>query len=377
MIDMNGTKTVRIKEQTASDVNQYLTSCKQYRSCMDVCPVTKGEFTIEQLNEATKQGTSVPAVIKEFAWNCMQCSKCVPACSVNVRRDEMVRFLKHRLREKKPWSYKRYVLIRGPKLGTFPRILQRLYVANKKALHRDLAPYMEVRPTKQAEVLFYPGCYLYSIATIRQTLRLLDHIGCSYAVLGGMSTCCGIPHLLQGEFDRADECMRRLQQDIARVHPKIILTACAECHDAVMKIKTTYLEHYEVLSLVEYLVRYQDKFPRVKVTGDILVHDSCRFSNTTPAGRAAQQAATVFGTLVTPPPQQSTSCCSHWNHNHDPANTQRRLAYLTEMRATAPMLACNCLTCYEEFKKLKTDINVIDVIQLYVDALQIRKEKVI
>lgn len=368
-------KEIHTKEQTARDVSQYLVTCKQYHSCMDVCPATKGAFTIEQLNEATQQGTNVPATIKEFTWYCMQCGKCVPACAVKVQRDVMVRSLKYHLRAEKPWGYKRYVLIRGSKLGMFPRFLQHLYVASKKASHRDLAPFMEVRPTKQAEVLFYPGCYLYSDKTVRQTIRLLDHIGCSYAILGGMTTCCGMPHLLQGEFDRADECMRRLQQDIARVHPKTILTACAECHDAVMKIKAAYQEQYEVLSVVEYLVRYQEKFPRVKVTGDILVHDSCRFSNTTPAGRAAQQAAATFGTLITPPPQQSTSCCSHWNHNQDPANTQRRLAYLKEMRAAAPVLACNCLTCYEEFKKLRTDISVIDVIQLYVDALQTRKEK--
>jgi len=377
---MNGlisdnTKELHTKKQTEREASRYLASCKQYRSCIDVCPASKGAFTIEQLNEATKQGANVPAVIKEFAWNCMQCGKCVPACPVKVQRDVMVRTLKHHLREEKPWSYKRYLLIRGPKLKRFPRFIQRLYVANKKASHRDLAPFMEVRPTKPVEVLFYPGCYLYSVETVRQTMRLLDHIGCSYAVLGGMSTCCGMPHLLQGEFERADECMKKLQQDIARVHPKTILTACAECHDAVSQIKATYQEQYEVLSVVEYLARHQDKFPRVKVTGDILVHDSCRFSSKTPAGRAAQQAAATFGTLITPHSQQQTPCCSHWNHDKDPANIQRRLAYLTEMRTAAPMLACNCLTCYEEFKKLRTDINVIDVIQLYVDALQTRKEK--
>jgi hypothetical protein len=184
-----------------------------------------------------------------------------------------------------------------------------------------------------------------------------------------------MPHLLQGEFDLADDCMRRLQEDIARVHPKTIITACAECHEAVMKIKAAYQEEYEVLSVVEYLVRCQDKFPRVKVTGDVLVHDSCRFSSKTPAGRAAQQAVAAFGTLVTPPPQQQTSCCSHWNHNQDPVNIRRRLAYLKEMRAAAPTLACNCLTCYEEFKKLKFDIKVIDIIQLYIDALNTRTSK--
>lgn len=376
MIGMSGTeKELHTNELTEQDVNQYLASCKLYRSCMDVCPVSKDAFTIELLNEATQQGTSVPAVIKEFVWNCMQCGKCVPACPVKVRRDVMVRSLKNHLREEKPWSYRWYIFIRGPKLGMFPRFIQYLYVASKKASHRDLAPFMEVRPIKPNEVLFYPGCYLYSTETVRQTIRLLDHIGCSYAVLGGMSTCCGMPHLLQGEFDRADECMRRLHEDIARVHPKTILTACAECHDAITQIKAIFQEHYEVISVVEYLVRHQDRFPRVKVTGNILVHDSCRFSSKTPAGQAALQAAATFGTLVTPSSQQQTPCCSHWNHNQDPGNTHRRLAYLKEMRMAAPVLACNCLTCYEEFKKLRSDMNVIDIIKLYVDVLDVQTTK--
>lgn len=354
---------------------RYLNACIRCHSCMDVCPASKGEFTIEQLNEATKHGTNVPKAIKEFTWKCMQCGRCVPVCPVKIRRDVMVRYLKYHLREERPWSYRRYLLIRGPKLGLFPRFIQRVYVAGKRASHRELASLMESRPMKPAEVLFYPGCYLYSVENVRQTKRLLDHIGCSYAVLGGMSTCCGMPHLLQGEFDRADECMRQLQQDIARVQPKIILTACAECHDAVTHIKSTYHEKYQVVSVVEYLVRHQDKFPSVKIKGDILVHDSCRFSSKTSAGHAAQQAADAFGTLVTTPSQQQTPCCSHWNHEKDTANSHRRLAYLKEMSTVAPVLACNCLTCYEEFKKLPTDIHVIDVIQLYVDALNTRTTK--
>lgn len=368
-------KGLHTKDQTVRSVTQYLDTCIRCHSCIDVCPVSKGVFSIEQLNEATKQGTNVPKAIKEFTWNCMQCGRCVPVCPVKIRRDVMVRYLKHHLRMEKPWSYKRYLFIRGPKLGMFSRFIQYLYQARKRTSYRDLAPFMEVRPTKPAEVLFYPGCYLYSVETVRQTMRLLDHIGCSYTVLGGMSTCCGMPHLLQGEFDRADECMRQLHEDIARVHPKTVLTACAECHDAVTQIKATYHEQYEVLSVVEYLVRYQDRFPRMKVTGDILVHDSCRFSSKTPAGQAALQAAATFGTLVTPPSQQQTPCCSHWNHDQDPVNTRRRLAYLKEVSAVAPVLACNCLTCYEEFKKLRTDMRVIDVIQLYVDSLNTRTTK--
>lgn len=368
-------KALHTKKQMSNAVTQYLDRCTRCHRCMDVCPVTKGAFSIEQLNDATNQDSNVPAVIKEFAWNCVQCGKCVPVCPVDIRRDTMVRFLRHKIREEKPWAYKRYLLIRGPRLGGFARFAQRRYTSVKRVLHRDLASYMETRPTKDAEVLFYPGCYLYSTDIIRQTVRLLNHIGCSYVVLGGMSTCCGMPHLLHGEFDRADECMNQLRRDINAVHPKIILTSCAECHDAISQLKLTYHEEYEVYSVVEYLLRHKDKFPLLKIRGDIIVHDSCRFSNGTPAGVAARKAASTFGTLVGTSPQQAMSCCSHWNHNHDSANTKRRLAYLKEMNTVAPVLACNCLTCYEEFKKLKTDLEIIDIIQLFGEALTTQTPK--
>ena len=44
----------------------------------------------------------------------------------------------------------------------------------KKITTRDHARYMETTPVKKADVLFYPGCYIYSTKTVRQTLRLLE-----------------------------------------------------------------------------------------------------------------------------------------------------------------------------------------------------------
>jgi hypothetical protein len=47
----------------------------------------------------------------------------------------------------------------------------------------------------------------------------------------------------------------------------------------------------------------------------------------------------------------------------------RRIAYLAEVKNAVPTLACNCLTCYEELKKLRTDVEVIDVLQLFIESL--------
>jgi Fe-S oxidoreductase len=350
-------------------VSEYINKCTQCHRCMDICPATKGSFTIKELNQATKDGQVVPSTIADFAFNCMQCGKCVPVCPVNIRRDYMVRYIKFKIKDQKPWSYRRYLFIKGPDCTGIKGITQKLYVAYQKITTPDLACFMETTPGKKADVLFYAGCYIYSKKTVRQTLRLLDHLACSYSVLGGITSCCGAPHMLQGEFDSSDHCLELLHKKIIEVNPTIIITACAECYEAISSIKTTYHEKFEVLSVVQYLKRNSGKFPAIKIRKKIVLHDSCRFSKDSPQSSAARDAISAFGEHTEAQSMLESSCCYQWNHGHDPGNSPRRKAYLTKVKNAAPTLACNCLTCYEELKKTHTDLEIIDVLQLYDDAL--------
>jgi Fe-S oxidoreductase len=232
---------------------------------------------------------------------------------------------------------------------------------------------METTPAAKADVLFYPGCYIYSTKTIRQTRRLLDHLGGSYAVLGGLTACCGAPHLLQGELDEADHCAKLLTQKIKACQPKIIITACAECFEAVEQIKKMQKMDYEVLSVAQYLLRFPEKFPANIIRGKILVHDSCRFHEQSAQGVAARNAVSRFADLVTPPHTQLSSCCYQWNHGNDPNNAARQHTYLKSVGTRAKTLACNCLTCYEELQKVYTDVEIIDILQLFEESLDAAK----
>lgn len=350
-------------------VGGYLERCIQCHRCLDACPVTKDSFSIQGLNQATQEDQPVPPMIRQFTFHCTQCGKCVPVCPVNIRRDLMMRFLKWKIRDQKPWGYRRYLLIKGPKKTGVNAILQHLYVAANHITSRDLARYMEEVPAKKADVLFYPGCYIYSARTVRQTLRLLDHIDVNYSVLGGVTACCGAPHLLQGEFDQADSCRRLLHEKIKAVDPKIVITSCAECFEVVEQIKKMYNEQYEILSVVEYLLRYKDKFPNKKMRGKITIHDSCRFRKESPQGVAVRTSALLFGDLIEQATPQGSSCCYLWNHGCDPGNKSRRMQYLVDVQKYAPTLVCSCLTCYEELKKGHTPVEIIDVLQLFDEAL--------
>lgn len=361
-------KALNATEDMTILVSQYIERCIGCHRCMDACPATKGTFTIEELNEASKPGTKVPQVIAEFAFNCMQCGKCIPVCPVNIHRDSMVLYVKHKLRKQKPYHYSRYLLIKGRKRPSLARIAQGLYIGMKKMMTRDLARFMETSPQKKTDVVFYPGCYLYSTETVRRTLRLLDAVGCSYSVLGGVTACCGAPHRLQGEFAEAERCLELLHQKVKTVNPQIVITACAECFEEMNRLKTVYHEKFEVQSVAQYLLKQMKTMPKRKIRGKIVVHDSCRFSKS-PQESAAQEIAAVFGELVDASLGQVSSCCALWNHGNDPGNAARRRAFLRKVKEAAPTLACNCLTCYEELKKGDADIEIIDVLQLFEEAL--------
>ncbi len=367
-LEKNG-KALSAAEVMTILVSRYVDACIRCHRCTDVCPVTKGTFTIEELNNASKQGTPVPQTIKEFAFNCVQCGKCVPVCPVDIRRDYMVCYIKHKLRNRKPKSYSRYLLVKGPHRTGLPRFAQTLFIAAKKVTERDLAKFMENTPRKHTEVLFYPGCYIYSATTIRQTLRLLDYIGCSYTVLGGVTSCCGAPHRLQGEFDQANRCLENLHRRIQTVNPHIIITACAECFEEIEHLKKRFDEHYEVLSVAQYLLRQKQRFPAGKIKGKVAIHDSCRFTKESPQGAAIRDAVALFGEPVEPKLDSLSSCCNKWNHGVDPGNVSRQSSYLTTVKKNTSTLACNCLTCYEELKNVHSDVEIIDVLQLFEDAL--------
>jgi Fe-S oxidoreductase len=180
---------------------------------------------------------------------------------------------------------------------------------------------------------------------------------------------------LQGELDEADRCYDLLAQKIHASNPKILLTSCAECYEVLEQIKQRENLQVEVLSVAEYLLRHPEKFPGTKTHGKIVVHDSCRFHRESLQGRVALKVAARFGEPVELSPKSTSSCCYQWNHGNDPGNPTRRRHYLSTVKTMAPTLACTCVTCYEEFKKISTDVEIIDILQLFEDALNANHSK--
>ena len=135
------------------------------------------------------------------------------------------------------------------------------------------------------EVLFWVGCAgafddRYKRVT-RAFVRILDHVGVKYAVLGLEETCTGDPAKRAG-----NEFLFQMQamQNIATLDGyaiKKIVTACPHCFNTIRNEYPALGGNYEVIHHSQYLQQLIDA-GRVKIQGGesfkgrrITFHDSC------------------------------------------------------------------------------------------------------
>jgi Fe-S oxidoreductase len=268
--------------------------------------------------------------------------------------------------------YKRYILIRGKQTVLVSKLVQTLFVWYKKILYPSQARFMEMTPTN-AKVLLYPGCYVYSPKTMKKTITLLDHIGESYSILGGVRYCCGLPHLLQGEFDQAEQCMNQVYAHIKKSGATTVITGCLECYQALQIMMKNHNDSRKVLTVVEYLMNHKKEFPSLKLDHTIALLPSCRHKTYAKAYATAKKAVKHHTSLNELDPNYNW-CCRKWNHDHSHANAQHQKQLLKHVEDHVTHLACECLTCYETLNYLPSSVQVIELIDLFYHALQGEKQ---
>jgi Fe-S oxidoreductase len=339
-------------------------------------------------------------VASQTLWECTTCMACVAACPVDI--DHMSMLL----------NMRRYQVL---DVGDIEPEYQKVFTNMERSgdpwgygEHRKgetVAKLGEVpiaEPGEEFDVLFWVGCWgLYddrSIETTQATLRVFDHYGVDYRILGDGEVCCGENYRRMGnELQFQMNAQMNLEQFGGVTFKRLVVTN-PHCHQVFGKDYRDFVPEdwdgipFEVVSVeqeVAGLVRWQGLLGK-KDVGEVAYHDSCfygRYNGIYEEQRALVQAG--GGTVVELPRNREDGfCCgagggNFWREESEPRVSWNRAAEIMETGAPTLAVSCPfCLAMLEDGLKAQdgfeeNPVKVRHVVELVADALGDAKDRAI
>lgn len=334
-----------------------LDSCIGANACMEACPVNRLHVNQNELDSVLVSGVWTERV-RTFVTECVQCGDCTLACPAGVQRDHMMLMLKAML-PSIPKAWQRYYSIKGRRDREW---LINLYNVAMRIKMGPLGRYVDKAPLEQQPLLFYFGCYIFTEArSPAATLTLADRLGLDYEVLAGVRSCCGWPQYLTGRMGYGQQMLQHLGELIDPVQPETIVTGCAECYTALLRLKKKTGAAWTPLTTPEWLLGHADRLTWTRFDTPIAVHDSCHVTKKVGKPDPARALLARMAEVVElhDAPEQCT-CCGyyniHANHELNHGLYEDKLALLKEKGAGG--MGVECVTCWESFHRAFDEADV-------------------
>lgn len=327
-----------------------LDNCIGANDCMIVCPVNRLRINQHEIDSVMVSGIWTERV-RTFVTECVQCGDCTLACPAGVHRDHMMLYLKARL-PKLPASWKQYYLLKGRQDQSW---LISLYDVVARLAAGPLGKHVDKAKLVKKKLLFYFGCYVFSPSGApAATLKLADRLGLDYEVLAGVRSCCGWPQYLTGRMGFGQQMLTHLGKLVDQVQPEVIVSGCAECFTALLRLKKRTGADWRPMTATEWLLGHAQELNWEKFPGKMTFHDSCHISKKTgnpePARQLLANMAEVAELYDSP---QNCVCCGYYNiHANHALNDQLHNEKLASVQAhEADGMVVECVTCWESFRK--------------------------
>ena len=331
-------------------------------------------------------------IAQQTLWECTTCMACVAACPVDI--DHMSMLL----------NLRRYqVLDVGDIEPEYQKVFTNMertgdpwgYGEHRKAeTVQKLGQVPIAQPGDDFEVLFWVGCWgLYddrSIESTKATLKVLDHYGVDYRILGDTEVCCGENYRRMGNELQFQMNASTNMELFSSVTFKRLMVTNPHCHQVFGKDYKDFVPEgwdglpFQVVSVEEEvarLVRWQG-MPGKGDLGKVAYHDSCMYGRYN--GIYEEQRALVQqsgGKVVElPRSRENAFCCgagggNFWREESEPRVSWNRAAEI--MESGAPTLAVSCPFCMAMLEDgLKAQegyeanpVKVRHVVELVADAI--------
>ena len=327
-----------------------LDNCIGANACMEACPVNRLGVNQNELDSVMVSGEWTERV-QTFVTECVQCGDCTLACPAGVQRDQMMLMLKSML-PTIPRAWKNYYMLKGRQDQS---LLISVWDVWARLTAGPLGQYIDKAELEQKDLLFYFGCYIFSPSKApAATLKLADRLDLDYEVLAGVRSCCGWPQYLTGRMGYGQQMLTHLETLIDQADPKVIVTGCAECYAALLRLKKKTDATWTPLTTPEWLLEHADKLTWERFDYPIAVHDSCHVTKKVgkpdPTRVLLSRMAEVVEIAETP---EDCVCCGYYNihANHDVNHDLHadKLAVVKEKGAEG--MAVECVTCWESFNE--------------------------
>jgi heterodisulfide reductase subunit D len=219
-------------------VDATLDACTRCGKCVRACPMIEpaglDPAQSESIASATLDllaGGEGTAEAQRWASVCTNSGKCIPACEYGVNPRFMVNMARVAARgklgrEEVRRSAHRYFSA----MNRSTRMISRLMLA-PDVLARLSPPLRAAGDyTGQADIVFYTGCNITKTPHIALlVLEVLDALGVSYEVMGGVATCCGIQQFKQGDAKTAGRVGFNTIERLARPGASRVISWCPSC----------------------------------------------------------------------------------------------------------------------------------------------------
>lgn len=371
---MESKNEINIRDSIGAKVQEDVAKCRAYleedpkcKKCIQVCPASKlSGLTIEDLNAATLGEAKPTNQVREFAFSCMQTARCDAPCPVGAKRSLMMLQLRSNFK-KLPTVYTNYTRIRGTDIPWYYKIARLVHNYMKRKELGVLLKWNEkTKNLKEADTLFYFGCYINTPELCLDTLWLADFLGEDYEVLGGLTTCCGWPQYMQGQFDLASKYMNQLSEWINQAKPKKVYTSCMECWSAVKMIQEHYGFEWEALSTTDWIKDNLNRLGLPKVTEKVTFHDSCHRCHKADFVQPPRDILNSFTEvkelkLI----GKKSICCGHYSYDYNEPNViNLRNGKINQAKNLGvDKMITECFTCEEVYaphgKKLGLEVDNI------------------
>jgi Fe-S oxidoreductase len=219
-------------------VDETLDACTRCGKCVIACPMVEPAGLDKANATAIVDGTldllaGGPGTPDAERWAevCTNSGKCIPACDYGVNPRFMVNMARVAAKAKLGRDVVRrtaHQYFSTMNRGT--RVISRLQLS-PEVLERLSPPLRAAEQyTQAADIVFYTGCNIPKTPHIALlVLEVLDALGVSYEVMGGVATCCGIQQFKKGDALTAGRVGYNTIERLARPGAARVISWCPSC----------------------------------------------------------------------------------------------------------------------------------------------------